>query len=71
MMIYLINSKELDLFDQSKIIDGKLNLSDQLKRINTCYKKKLDMRQSACLVVNSITVIATFSSLIIRQMARP
>ena len=39
MMIYLINLKELDLFDQSKIIDGKLNLSDQLKRINTCYKR--------------------------------
>ena len=49
-----------DLLYKFKIIAGKPNFSDQLKKIIKRYKKvgyNLDiMRQSACLVVNPITV---------------
>ena len=49
-----------DLVYKIKRIVGKQNFSDQFKKIITRYKKvgyKLDiMQQSACLVVNPITV---------------
>ena len=50
----------LSYFYKSKRIVGKPNFSDQLKKIIKPYKRvgyNMDiMRQSACLVVNSITV---------------
>ena len=48
------------LFFTLERIVGKPNFSDQFKKIINCYKRvgyKMDiMRQSACLVVNTITV---------------
>ena len=46
---------------------GNPNFSDQFKKIIKYYKKKVEnilhiMRQSACLVVNPITVLAVVSS---------
>ena len=49
-----------DLVHKSKIIFGKPNFSDQFKKIIKRYKRvgyNMDiMRQSACLVVNPLTV---------------
>ena len=45
-----------DLVYKFKTIVGKPKFSDQFKKIIKRYKKKLDMQQSACLVVNPITV---------------
>ena len=63
-----------DLVYKFKRIVGKPNFSDQFKKIIKCYKRvgySLDtMRQSACLVVNPITMIAIVSSLIAQQWVR-
>ena len=64
-----------DLVYKFKRIVGKPNFSDQFKKIVKRYIKfeyNLDiMRQSACLVLNPITVYSYCSSLIARQWVRP
>ena len=64
-----------DLVYEFKRIVGKPNFSDQFKKIVKRYIRvgyNLDiMRQSACLVLNPITVIAMVSSLIARRWVRP
>ena len=64
-----------DLVYKFKRIVGKPNFSDQFKKIVKRYVRvgySVDiMRQSACLVLNPITVIAKVSSLIARRWVRP
>ena len=64
-----------DLVYKFKRIVGKPNFSDQFKKIVKRYIRvgyNLDiMRQSACLVLNPITVYSFVSSLIARRWVRP
>ena len=75
MLLLLRCPVGFDLVYKFKQIAGKSNFSDQFKKIVKRYIRvgyNLDiMRQSECLVLNPITVIAMVSSLIAWRWARP